>query len=178
MLIVLIGAGMTAVPISFAGEESDFLDRWKSIRERLRMHIPELSDELGAIDEVLISREVDTLPDDIEPKPEDPDSTDTALVFSNLARTDGAVHCVAYNKNGEAIGRSKTELPPLGLRYIRASDISNSEDFVGQVHCRSRSHVIGSVVFIGAGLTDLPARNHRIGKSRWSRIQFPLVVHY
>jgi hypothetical protein len=35
--------------------------------------------------------------------------------------------------------------------------------------------VVGSVVFVGPALTDLPVRNGKLGISR---IQFPLVAHY
>ncbi len=134
-----------------------------------------LTADVLALEEVEVSRPVDELPNDVEPNEEDPDSTDTALVFSNLGGERAWVKCVAFNMNGQPVGRTRTAIPALGVRYMRASDISNSVDFVGQVHCAPRGKVVGSTVFVGPGITDLPVRNGHVGRSR---IRFPLVAHY
>ncbi len=173
MLLLLIAIAMLIAPLAFAQEEMEGDDTDRPIRHRIYKR--DLTRELDAIDVVEISREIDTLPDDIEPKPDDPDVADTALVFTNLSRRTAWVKCVGFDKNGEAVGRTKTDIPPLGLRYMRASDISNGVDFIGQVQCKPIGLVVGSVVFIGPGLTDLPVRNGRLGESR---IVFPLVAHY
>jgi hypothetical protein len=143
----------------------------------VRDHIArdDLREELDAIDVVEIDREIDALPDEIERTDDDPDLADTALVFTNMTRRGAGVKCVAYNKNGEPVGRTLTRIPPLGLRYVLASDMSNDTDFVGQVICSPHGKVVGSVVFIGPSLTDLPVRNGKLGRSR---IRFPLVAHY
>ena len=53
--------------------------------------------------------------------------------------------------------------------------MSNGVDFVGQVQCAPRGRIVGSVVFIGPAVTDLPVHNGKLGESR---IRFPLVAHY
>ncbi|MDP6979924.1 MAG: hypothetical protein QF570_15170 [Myxococcota bacterium] len=132
-----------------------------------------MTDDVLELEEVEVSRPVDELPNDVEPV--DPDSTDTALVFSNLGGERARVKCVAFNMNGRPVGRTRTAIPALGVRYMRASDISNGLDFVGQVHCASHGKVVGSTVFVGRGITDLPVRNGHVGRTR---IRFPLVAHY
>ena len=83
--------------------------------------------------------------------------------------------CNGGSAGGSPIGRTRTVVPPLGLRYVLASDMSNGVDFVGQVQCAPRGRIVGSVVFIGPAVTDLPVHNGKLGKSR---IRFPLVAHY
>lgn len=179
MLLVLLAAiGMLASPAAFAqedttNEEGDRPTVDRPIKERIQKR--ELAADVAELDEVEISREIDTLPNEIEPQPEDPDLADTALVFTNMSRRTAAVKCVAFNKNGRPVGRTRTIIPPLGLRYVLASDMSDGVDFVGQVQCSPHGPVVGSVVFIGPAVTDLPVRNGRLGESR---IRFPLVAHY
>ncbi|MCP4040239.1 MAG: hypothetical protein GY733_25060 [bacterium] len=180
MLMVLAVLGMLVAPMAFAQEDTDegeATDRPKFERpdraDRERVDKEALAEELEGIEEVEISREVDELPNDVEPA--DPDVANTALVFTNMSRVTTWVKCVGYNMNGEPIGRTATVLPPLGLRYVRASDISNGVDFIGQVQCAARGRVVGSVVFVGPGLTDLPVHN---GAPGHRRIRFPLVAHY
>jgi hypothetical protein len=169
---------MLLAPLAFAQEENpgdETTDEGTDRPIRHKIYKKDLARELDAIPEVSVSREIDTLPDDIEPDSVDPDVADTALIFTNLGRRTSWAMCVGFNKNGEAVGRTKTKIPPLGLRYVRASDISNGVDFVGQVQCKPVGKVVGSVVFVGPALTDLPVRNGTLGKSR---ILFPLVAHY
>ena len=169
MLLLLIA--MLIAPMAFAQEEPVEEETDQPIRHEI--YKKDLAREIDAIDLVDISREVDELPTDFD---RDPDVADTALVFTNLGRRTSWVKCVGFNKNGAAIGRTKTEIPPLGLRYVLASDISNGVDFIGHVQCSPKGRVVGSVVFIGPSLTDLPVRNGKLGHDR--RIRFPLVAHY
>jgi hypothetical protein len=178
LLVLLAAVGMLANPAAFAQEDTDNEDNRPPAIDRsnfVRISKDALQNHLDAINVVDVAREIDTLPDEIEPTPEDSDVADTALVFTNMSRSTSAVQCVAFNKNGRPIGRTRTVVPPLGLRYVLASDMSNGVDFVGQVQCAPRGRVIGSVVFIGPAVTDLPVRNGKLGKSR---IRFPLVAHY
>ena len=176
MLMVLVAIAMLVAPTAFAQEQVEKIDPPgldRPVRDRILKS--DLADQLAEIDAVEIAREVDTLPEEIEPKPDDPDFADTALVFTNMGRRTAWVKCVGFNKNGAPVGRTRTRIPPLGLRYVLASDISDGADFVGQVQCSPLGQVVGSVVFIGPAVTDLPVRNGRIGHSR---IRFPLVAHY
>ena len=175
---VLIAITMLVSPIAFAheeveGEQTDPPNSDRPIRHRI--HQNELAKQLEAIDVVEISRELDTLPEELESDPAAPDLADTALVFTNMSRRSAWVKCVGFDENGEPVGRTSTRVPPLGLRYVLASDISNGERFIGQVQCKRKGPLVGSVVFIGPSITDLPVRNGNLGKSR---IRFPLVAHY
>jgi hypothetical protein len=177
-ILHLFAMTLLCAPAAFAQEntdtgQGDVPEMERPIRDRISND--DLKDEISEIEVVTISRDIDTLPSEIEPQPEDPDLADTALVFTNMDRRSAGVICVGFNKNGRAVGRTATRIPPLGLRYVLASDISNGVDFIGQVQCSPRGNVVGSVVFIGPAVTDLPVRNGKLGKSR---IRFPLVAHY
>lgn len=177
-ILLVFAIALLCAPAAFAqldvdAGEGDVPDIESPVRDRISKH--DLRDEIRDIEIVTISREIDTLPTEIEPQPEDPDLADTALVFTNMSRRNAGVVCVGFNKNGEPVGRTATRIPPLGLRYILASDISDGVDFIGQVQCSPHGRVVGSVVFIGPAVTDLPVRNGKLGKSR---IRFPLVAHY
>jgi hypothetical protein len=171
--LLLTGACMLMAPMAYAGKHSNRVKADK-------LFSGETKRAVQAIAEVEIDREIDTLPDDIE-HPSDPDVADTALVFTNLGRHRAAVKCVGFDKNGTPIGRTTTRIPAMGVRYVLASDISNGVDFIGQVQCARHGRVIGSVIFIGPGITDLPVLN-RLNRgnqhSSRNRIQFPLVAHY
>ena len=132
-----------------------------------------MTPDVESLEEVDVSRPIDELPDDVEP--DDPDTVDTALVFTNQTNRHARVKCVAFDKNGEPVGRSRSAIPPRGVRYVLVSDMSAGADFIGQVQCAPYGKLIGSVVFLGPDITDLPVRNGRLGKSR---IRFPLVAHY
>jgi hypothetical protein len=178
LLVLLAAVGMLANPAAFAQENTVNEDIRPPVIDRSDVvHISKdaLRNRLDAINVVDVARGIDTLPDEIEPTPQDSDVADTALVFTNMSRSTTAVKCVAFNKNGRPIGRTRTVVPPLGLRYVLASDMSNGVDFVGQVQCAPRGRIVGSVVFIGPAVTDLPVHNGKLGESR---IRFPLVAHY
>ena len=133
---------------------------------------PETAPDLAEAED--LGRDVRDLQTDI--RPPDDDIADTAIVFSNFAGTERRVRCIAYNGAGEKIGRGLVGIPARGTRYIRASDLSNGADFIGHVLCGAHSSVFASVVFVGGGLTDLPAVQHH-GRG-WGRIRIPLVATY
>jgi hypothetical protein len=126
-------------------------------------------------DGVEITRDADALRDELHPRPMDHDVADTALVFTNFANSAQRALCVAYDKNGQPVGRAWTRVPPLGLRYILASDLSDGADFVGHAQCGASRHLKATSVFLGPGITDLPVHQPRVA---YGRIQFPLVATY
>ena len=168
-MLLLAGTCMMTAPMVFAGETGDGLRAEKFYKATVKREIRQL-------EEVVVEGELDTLPDDIRP-PDDLDSADTVLLFTNIGNQPAMVKCVAFDRNGTPIGRTATRVPALGLRYVTASDISDGLDFIGQVQCARRGQIVGSVVFIGPGFTDLPVMNRSNGGGK-GRIRFPLVVHY
>jgi hypothetical protein len=106
----------------------------------------------------------------------DPDSVDTAVVFTNTRSTPALVKCVGFDDRGHIVGAARTRVPGNGLRYLRASDIAHDRDFVGSVLCKSNGRVIGSALLVGAQLTDLEVRE-RSAKQR-TVLRFPLVATY
>lgn len=114
------------------------------------------------------------------PPEEDPDLADTALVFTNVMNRDALVRCRAFDGDGDVIGRARLRVPPRGVRWLLASDLSQGEDFIGSTHCFVTTRVRGTAVFIGPGLTDLPAGPNPdlVSELRGHRLAFPLVAHY
>jgi hypothetical protein len=107
----------------------------------------------------------------------DIDVANTALVFNNASRRATVVHCTAYSANGEALGKKIARVPALGVRYIRASDLSGGADFVGSALCKARGSVVGSAVFLAPGsITNLDILRKKRKKTTWMR--FPLVATY
>ena len=106
----------------------------------------------------------------------DVDVIDTALIFNNPRRHQTLVACVGYNANGRALGRAYTVVPANGVRFLRASDISNGRDFLGSAECKARARVIPSSFVVGVGFSDAPARI----VNGWdnSTIRFPVVASY
>lgn len=137
---------------------------------------PALAQVAVSVDDgIEVDRDVDALVDDLRPRDIDRDVADTALIFTNLGNTARRVRCVGFDKNGQPVGRVWLRVPALGLRYALASDLSNGVDFIGHAQCSSAVAVKGTAIFLGPGLTDLPARN----PSRvYGRIRFPLVATY
>ena len=68
----------------------------------------------------------------------DTDVANTALVFNNVSRRATKVFCTAFASNGEILGRSMVGVPSNGVKYIRASDLSNGVDYVGSATCKAR----------------------------------------
>jgi hypothetical protein len=124
--------------------------------------------------EVLIERDVDTIPDEIETDVRQPLVADTLITFTNSKPNTQNVFCTAFGKNGTAIGRTRTKIPGDGLRYVRASDFSSGNPFVGSVKCRTWGRVVATAVFVGPGVTSLPVRQGGHDGS----IRVPLVATY
>ena len=84
------------------------------------------------------------------------------------------MRCLARNDDGETIGRARIVVPGGGLRYLRASDLSDGADFVGSALCKSAARVDATAMLFGVGVSDLPSRSVRRGKVH----RFPLVAAY
>ena len=132
---------------------------------------------VSAADGPMVARDADTLVDVM--RPDDPDVTDTVLIFTNLGNQGGRVLCRAFDKHGRNVGRAWLAVPKLGLRYAIASDISHDVDFVGSVQCFVAADVVGSAVLLAAGeLSDLPVVNGDERAPTPRRIAFPVVATY
>ncbi len=119
------------------------------------------------------------LRDRIERPPVDPDRADTAVVLTNSGNTRAYAICWAFDDDGKPLGRTRIKIPPLGLRWVLASDLSNDQDFIGSVRCYVSGNLHGSAVFFGPGITDLPVRPvPQVATATGHRIEFPLVAHY
>ena len=106
----------------------------------------------------------------------DPDVINTALVLTNQGGPKSIAYCVAFNANGEKIGRAWVKIPANGLRIVLASDVTAGVDFVGSLRCVARGHLVGSAFIVGPGLTDATVHNaHHWGESR---IRAQAVVSY
>ena len=107
----------------------------------------------------------------------DTDLTNTALLFNNTTGEVATVVCTAYGANGNLLGRKYARVPALGVRYLRASDLSGGVDFVGSALCWSRARVVGSAVFLAPGsIMNLDV----IQAGPWDShtIRFPLIASY
>ncbi len=124
-----------------------------------------------------IERDAASLKDRIEQPPDpDRDVADTAIVITNLRRMFGVATCVAFDYDGNLVGRARVRVPALGLRWLLASDISDGADFIGSAHCYIQGHMLGSAIFLGPGITDLPV--HQTNVAGAFRIAIPVVAHY
>jgi hypothetical protein len=130
------------------------------------------------VEEVDIGREEVQLRVDISDAIErDTDVANTALVFNNSGRIATVVYCTAYAGNGDVLGRGKTRVPARGVRYLRASDLSDGVDFVGSAVCKARGRVTATAVFLAPGaITDIDVKQHKRGRS--TRMRFPLIASY
>ena len=128
--------------------------------------------------------EIDVARDDSELRVElrtaidrDTDVANTALVFNNVTSSATHVHCVAWDGNGNRLSRKTARIPARGVKYLRASDLSDGVDFVGSAVCTSRSRIAASAVFLAPGaMTNLEV----IQSDPWhaTRIRFPLIASY
>ena len=109
-------------------------------------------------DAMEIDRTGTDLRSEVAVRPNDRVTTDTAVVATNTSGRPARVMCAALDSNGNALGRAAMRVPAKGLRYLRASDLSNGRDYVGQVRCRTGNEgVQGSAFLLGpAGVSDLP----------------------
>ena len=117
---------------------------------------------------VEIDRNGMDLRNELDVRPDDRDTTDTAIVASNLSDRPARVTCTAFNANGKKLGSAGMRVPGKGLRYLRASDLANGVDYVGQVRCRTRNESVqGSALLIGAGgVANLPVLQRSINGSK------------
>ena len=127
---------------------------------------------------VLLDRGSDELLTDLEASTHlDRDVADTALVFSNATDHRIVVKCVAIGANGQILGRAHTHVPGNGLRYLRASDISNGVDFVGSAACKANGRADGSVIFLApSAITSLKVKQR--GRRGRTTFRFPVVASY
>ena len=125
--------------------------------------------------EVSVARDVDDLRDEIRIRHPDIDVADTLLIFTNTQTVSLPVRCIAYNRAGNAIGRTRTDVPPNGARYIRASDLSNGLDFIGHAVCTSPGNFLPSAIFLGPGIVNLKVDVTHEGPTR---LRFPVVATY
>jgi len=112
---------------------------------------------------VEVDRDGDQLRDEIRPRPVDTDRADTALVFTNRSQGVVQVRCMSRTHNGEIIGQAGTQVPPNGLRYIRASDFSEGRDYLGSAECKSDRRVLSSAILFGEEITRLDSKSRRRG---------------
>ncbi|MDP6377344.1 MAG: hypothetical protein QF515_18855 [Pseudomonadales bacterium] len=115
-----------------------------------------------------IDRDGDALRDELSLRPDDRDITDTAVVATNTSSQPAVMICAAFDSNGHKLGAASMRVPAKGLRYVRASDLSNGIDYVGQVKCRTGNHGIhGSVFLMGpGGTTDMPVLQRGVNGSK------------
>ena len=133
-----------------------------------------VADRPDGLDAVAIDRPLDELPDDLRPVPEDSDRADTVLLFTNPSQRPLTVRCVGFDRAGDPVGRIRTAVPPRGLKHVLASDLSNGEDYLGQVQCSATGRVIPSAVLVGPDIENLNV----VGGAGSRRIIFPTVLTY
>ncbi len=92
----------------------------------------------------------------------DRDHVDTVMAFTNLARNAARVQCAAFNANGEIVGTLWVGIPANGMRFVLASDFSETEDFTGHARCRTNSRILStSILLTPTAITDLSVRQIR-----------------
>ena len=123
-----------------------------------------------------VDRDADALRDEIRPRPKDVDVADTVMVFTNTTGARRQVRCVAYDRTGAPIGRTRTRIPGNGVRYILASDLSNGRDFVGHAVCNTAGLVIPSALLLGPEIENLNTRIERFEGA--TRLRFPVIATY
>ncbi len=148
------------VASSYAGNEALIADSVAIDGEDVGVEVLRLEPELK--DMLKMDRDVDVI--------------DTALVFNNPRGRRTLVACIGYNANGRALGRAFTVVPPNGVRFIRASDLSDGRDFLGSAQCKARARVIPSSFIVGVGFSDAPARV--VHGWDHTAIRFPIVASY
>jgi hypothetical protein len=95
------------------------------------------------------------------------DVVNTALVLTQQGGPATIARCVAFNANGEIVGRAWVKVPTNGVRVVLASDVTAGGDLVGSLRCHARGHLVGSAFVFGRGLTDAAVHNRLYdGESR------------
>ncbi|MFQ5514086.1 MAG: hypothetical protein ACE5FG_06560 [Myxococcota bacterium] len=138
--------------------------------------LTELSTDAVAVD-AEIDRDAADLRAVVADGPADARLVDTALVFTGGRLRGAQIKCAAFDSNGRVIGVARLRVPRRGLRYVRASDLSGGDAFVGSVVCKTDGRVLGSIVVLGSRLlTDLRV----VQRSGYGSdaIRFPLVLTY
>ncbi len=119
----------------------------------------------------------DVLRDQIRPRP-DQDVVNSALIFTNPTNRASAVKCVVRNHRGNVVGRGWTKIAPQGVSLLSAAALSGGLDFIGSARCKARGPMVGQVVAIGGGLTDLKVEQRYDKRANVSNYLFPLVATY
>jgi|GEM_PF-3360081 len=121
--------------------------------------LTDISNETGENRE--ITHDAIELADLVKPRPvTDSDTVDTVIVFTNATKHPAKIVCSARNHNGESVGRAWAKVPGHGLSFIRASDLSDGEDFLGHSECKARGRLRVTGFLLGAGLTNVAVQQH------------------
>lgn len=127
--------------------------------------------------EVEIDRDPAALEVEIRPRVPDVDVADTVMTFTSMSRAPSTVvRCLARDRTGAIVGRTRVVVPAHGVKYVLASDFSGGADFVGHVVCQTGGFVLPAAIFLGPEITDLPA--HRSQHDGLNFHRFPLVATY
>ena len=172
-IVAALLAALVWVPVASAQSPTLTTSRVASTNVRAVAAVPDGADEVPEVD---LSRDAFELRDEIRVRPADVDVADTAIIFTSHARRTVDVKCIARDHDGNVVGRTRTQVPPRGLRYIRASDFSEGRDFVGHAECKSNRRVTANAVFFGVEITDLFSHSKRRGRAMYHR--FPVIATY
>ena len=173
-IAAVLVAGLFVGSNALAAATASFVARDTLVAKRPRDLVPSDLAPSDEVPEIEIDRDGDALSEEIRPRPTDTDIADTALVFTNQTRHRVEVRCLARNDDGETIGRARIVVPGGGLRYLRASDLSEGADFVGSALCKSAARVVATAMLFGVEISDLPSRSVQWGKVH----RFPLIATY
>ena len=97
-------------------------------------------------------------------------------MITNLAGTRGRAFCVAFDYEGRPAGHARLKIPARGLRWLLASDISDGVDLIGSAQCFLSGRLLGSAIFLGRDVTNLPVHQTTVGGNH--RIAIPVLAHY
>jgi hypothetical protein len=88
---------------------------------------------------------------------------ETALVFANVGANEFRVLCAAYDAEGALVGHAWTRIPPRGLRFLLASDLSAGAPFAGRAECAAIGRVVPSALLLTPGGVMGVASQHFLG---------------
>lgn len=126
---------------------------------------------IDAVTEVEIDRPISELdPRPVPPIAPDTDAFDTAIVLTSYQEDRQLVRCIAFDANGNPVGRTLTKVPGNGVRLLFASDLANDADFIGKVTCASRGDVAATAYLVGAVFSDLDVFNQTERSGSFIRI--------
>lgn len=150
-----------------------FLGKWENFpyisnRRASRERPPSPDVSHGQSEEAIeINREAIDI---ARPHPQPP-AIESVLVFTNRSVRARRIHSVAWNRNGDVVGRLATYVPSFGVRYMLASDFGRS--FLGSATCTSYGRVVASAFMLAPGLTNLPTETGSIDHA--VRMRFDLL---